>query len=254
MLKSERQDAIVRLVEGRGSVTVRDVAESLSVSEMTVRRDLDELASDQRLIRVHGGARSLNGKRGLVVPHEYSHSEKRTLHTTEKARVAKLAVSLVEDGDTIFLGTGTTVEIMAQRLPEAHLRVITNSLPVFNLLESRSCYDLCLVGGLYRPRTGAFVGPMAEDALGMLGIDKAFIGANGVLGTSVSTSNMEEGRLQQLAFDKADLRYLVADSSKLGKRDFFTFYELTDIDGLVTDTHITPEQREQLDQITTVIS
>jgi DeoR family lactose phosphotransferase system repressor len=95
---------------------------------------------------------------------------------------------------------------------------------------------------------------MAEDALGMLGIDKAFIGANGVLGSSVSTSNMEEGRLQQLAFDKADLRYLVADSSKVGKRDFFTFYELTDIDGLVTDTHITPEQREQLDQITTVIS
>ena len=92
---------------------------------------------------------------------------------------------------------------------------MTNSLSVFNLLEAREGCDLCLVGGMYRRRTAAFVGPTAEDALRALGIDTAFIGANGILDGDVSTSNMEEGRIQQLAFSKADARYLIADSSRM---------------------------------------
>lgn len=97
---------------------------------------------------------------------------------------------------------------------------MTNSLSVYNLLEAREDCDLCLVGGMYRRRTAAFVGPTAEDALRALGIDAAFIGANGILDSDVSTSNMEEGRIQQLAFSKADSRYLIADSSKIGRRYF----------------------------------
>ena len=83
---------------------------------------------------------------------------------------------------------------------------MTNSLSVYNLFEAREDCDLCLVGGMYRRRTAAFVGPTAEDALRALGIDAAFIGANGILDSDVSTSNMEEGRIQQLAFSKADSR------------------------------------------------
>ena len=97
---------------------------------------------------------------------------------------------------------------------------MTNLLSVYNLLEAREDCDLCLVGGMYRRRTAAFVGPTAEDALRALGIDAAFIGANGILDSDVSTSNMEEGRIQQLAFSKADSRYLIADSSKIGRRYF----------------------------------
>ena len=97
---------------------------------------------------------------------------------------------------------------------------MTNSLSVYNLLEAREDCDLCLVGGMYRRRTAAFVGPTAEDVLRALGIDAAFIGANGILDSDVSTSNMEEGRIQQLAFSKADSRYLIADSSKIGRRYF----------------------------------
>ena len=97
---------------------------------------------------------------------------------------------------------------------------MTNSLSVYILLEAREDCDLCLVGGMYRRRTAAFVGPTAEDALRALGIDAAFIGANGILDSDVSTSNMEEGRIQQLAFSKADSRYLIADSSKIGRRYF----------------------------------
>lgn len=100
---------------------------------------------------------------------------------------------------------------------------MTNSLSVFSLLEAREDCELCLVGGMYRRRTAAFVGPTAEDTLRALGIDAAYIGANGILDGDVSTSNMDKGRIQQLAFSKADSRYLIADSSKIGKRDFYTF-------------------------------
>ncbi|MCH3967754.1 MAG: DeoR/GlpR family DNA-binding transcription regulator [Atopobiaceae bacterium] len=254
MLKAERQDAITKICTERGTVTVSDVAGELDVSEMTVRRDLEELSAVGKVERVHGGARSITGKRGLAIPREFSHDEKRQIHKAEKQRIARMAASLIRQGDTIFLGTGTTIETMTQLLPKGRLRVITNSLPVFNLLEDHDDFDLCLVGGLYRPHTGAFVGPMAEEAVSSLGIDKAFIGANGILEHAASTSNMEEGKLQQLVFDKADMRYLVADSSKLGKRDFYTFYDLVQVDGLVTDDQVTPEQREVVEQYTQVIS
>ena len=72
-------------------------------------------------------------------------------------------MELIEEGSTIFLGTGTTVEQMASMLPAFRLRIVTNSLSVFNLLEAREDCDLCLVGGMYRRRTAAFVGPTAEE-------------------------------------------------------------------------------------------
>ena len=97
---------------------------------------------------------------------------------------------------------------------------MTNSLSAFSLLEAREDCELCLVDGMYRRHTAAFMGPTAEDTLRALGIDAAFIGANGVLDGDVSTSNMDEGRIQQLAFSKTDTRYLIADSSKIGRRYF----------------------------------
>ena len=221
MIKAERQDKVRQLLEEQGTVSVKEISDALGVSDMTIRRDLEELASLGEIERVHGGARSAQGRPHAMLRHEYSHSEKRTKHAEEKLQIARRSVELIEEGSTIFLGTGTTVEQMASMLPAFRLRIVTNSLSVFNLLEAREDCDLCLVGGMYRRRTAAFVGPTAEDTLRALGIDAAFIGANGILDGDVSTSNMEEGRIQQLAFSKADSRYLIADSSKIGKRDFY---------------------------------
>ena len=130
---------------------------------------------------------------------------------------------------------------------------MTNSLSAFSLLEVREDCELCLVGGMYRRRTAAFVGPMAEDALRALGIDTAFIGANGILDGDVSTSNMDEGRIQQLAFSKVDTRYLIADSSKIGKRDFYTFCRLDSLDAVVCEPSISAEDRAAIEEHTQVI-
>ena len=130
---------------------------------------------------------------------------------------------------------------------------MTNSLSVFSLLEAREDCELCLVGGMYRRRTAAFVGPMAEDALRALGIDTAFIGANGILDGDVSTSNMDEGRIQQLAFSKVDTRYLIADSSKIDKRDFYTFCRLDNLDAVVCEPGLAAEDRVAIEEHTQVI-
>lgn len=189
-----------------------------------------------------------------MVEREFSHTEKRTRQAKEKAEIAERATQLIEAGSTVFLGTGTTVEQMVPFLPAGHLRIVTNSLSVFNLLESREDCELCLVGGIYRRNTAAFVGPTAEDALASMGIDIAFIGANGVLDNDIYTSNMEEGRIQRLAFNKAERRYLVCDSSKIGKRDFYTFYKLSDLSGIICEPSIGQEERNVLKEYVEVLS
>lgn len=130
---------------------------------------------------------------------------------------------------------------------------MTNSLSAFSLLEAREDCELCLVGGMYRRRTAAFVGPMAEDALRALGIDTAFIGANGILDGDVSTSNMDEGRIQQLSFSKADTRYLIADSSRIGRRDFYTFCRLDSLDAVVCEPSISAKDRVAIEEHAQVI-
>lgn len=254
MLKAERQDAIERLCKALGTVTVRQIATELQVSEMTVRRDLEEMAGEGRIIRVHGGARCVTGERGVAVPREFTHREKRALHREEKHRIAGVAAALVEPGSTIFLGAGTTMEQLAQALPERRLRVVTNSLSVFDLVRDRSETELCLVGGIYRTSTDAFVGALAERSVELLGIDVAFIGCNGIVDGSISTSNMEEGRFQSEVLDRADKRYILCDSSKIGRRDFYTFYDLGSVDGLITDRHLSPEQQAELGEHTKMLT
>lgn len=253
MIKAERQDSIRALVGSHGSASVRAIAAELGVSEMTIRRDLAEMSDRGELERVHGGARSAGERRPSMLRREYTHAEKRGRMAEEKRSIAKRAVRLIEKDATIFLGTGTTVEQMVPLLPTCHLRIVTNSLSVFTMVEGNHEHDLCLIGGVYRPRTAAFVGPLADDAIRRLGIDAAFIGANGVSDGSVFTSNAEEGRFQQLAFDHADSRYVLADSSKVGRRDFFCFYDLIDIDALVTDAHIAEDDRRALEEHCTVL-
>lgn len=254
MIKAERQNKIQMLLEARGTVSVKEIADSLGVSDMTVRRDLEDLSRDGLLERVHGGARRISGASGMTLPHEYSHSEKRVRNTDAKLEIARRAVELVSAGQTVFLGTGTTIEQMVNLLPVHPLRIVTNSLSVFNLLENRDDYELCLVGGLYRRRTAAFVGPMAEEAVSSLGIDVAFIGANGILDGAVSTSNMEEGKFQQLVFNMARTRYLVSDSSKFGRRDFYTFYRLEDVTALVCEHEVPDEELAEIAQYAEVIT
>lgn len=239
MIKKERHKRILDILDINGTITVKDMVTELGISDMTARRDLDALAKVGLLTRTHGGAQRIFQEEE---PHEKTHIEKKVLQPQEKKYIAQKANSLIKDGETIFIGPGTTLEHLAVELKTRNIRVITNSLPVFLILNKSHTVDLLLIGGEYREVTGAFVGSMATTSLRSLRFSKTFVSANAVSHNSIATYSDLEGKIQRLALDNAVEKILLVDSTKFNQYDFFNFYKLDQIDTVITDNKVTPEQ------------
>lgn len=253
MLKRQRLLTIRNLVDRKGIVTVNEIGQTLHVSTMTVRRDLAELAENNAVIRVHGGAQS--PRLAQEQSQELTRLEKRELHVDEKRQIAATAASLIEPGDTVFIGPGTTNEFIADYLSISDVRIVTNSLPVFETWKGYADrYELCLVGGTYRDHSGAFIGNLAVEMLQNLRSNKAFVSANGVCDGVISNANADEGQVQRLALANAGKRYILADHSKLDTEDFYAFYSLDDVTAMITDDGIDADQRADYGRHTQVLT
>lgn len=251
MLKDERLMTIRNWIKREGIVTVSEISKTLKVSTMTVRRDLDELSSRHEIVRIHGGAQSLHFKPAT----ELSRIEKRQLNVKAKQEIAQIIASMIAPGDAIYLGPGTTIELVANYLKVADVRIITNSLPVFLSFQDKTeQFSLNLVGGTYRARSGAFIGNLANEVLERLKTNKAFISVNGIQQNDVSNANPEEGQTQQIAMNNAQFRYVVGDQSKLNHQDLYPFYRLNVTNGLITDSAISPADLENYQKYTKVIT
>ena len=253
MLKIERHEAIINLCSHSGIITVADVSQKLGVSEMTIRRDFQELANLGKIIRVHGGARLPTNPRGTSLKRELRHEEKLQINPAKKEYCAQLAAKFIVPGDTIFLGGGTTINYMVNYLPSVQIRVVTNSIPVFASLSNSNTTELHLIGGIYRSATGVLTGSIAEKSLQTLGVDRAFVGTTGIFNSEVFGSNAEIGSLLRAALNRAEQRFLVADSSKINQRDFYSFYRLNDFNALITDAEISQQQIDDLSFYTSII-
>lgn len=249
MLKRERLQIILDKVNTQGLVTVHEIMAELNVSDMTVRRDFDELEKAGQLIRVHGGAQSIHQKWN----YEKSNTEKLTEHMPEKKAIAKATLPFIKDGETIFIGPGTTIECLARELLSRHLRIITNSLPVFNILKNSQTIDLILIGGEYREVTGAFVGSLAKDNLSKLKFSKAFTATNAVNKDNVATYSENEGTIQRLAIDRAREKYLLADYTKFKRFDFYDFYETARFDAIITDSRVDKASIDSIKELTKLV-
>ncbi|GBG93665.1 DeoR family transcriptional regulator [Ligilactobacillus salitolerans] len=250
MLKRERLMMIKRLVQEKGIVTVKEMIDRLGVSDMTVRRDLDELAQGGNLVRVHGGAQSIASSE----ENELSHGEKREIHLDEKKQIAKRASQMVQPGDTIYIGPGTTQELIENYLPDnINIRVVTNSLPIFQAWKNKGNVDLILVGGTYRKRSETFIGGLTNDTLANLKFNKAFVGVNGIHNESIMTANTEEGIAQTVALNNAHEKIILADQYKINRDDFYQFYNLYDVDCLVTNQALTEDLLNHYQQFAKII-
>ena len=250
MIKKERHEKILDMLKVDGIITIKDMMTEMGISDMTARRDLDALAKEGLLTRTHGGAQRLYSDEE---PHEKTHVEKKVLQTKEKKEIAQKANSIIKDGETIFIGPGTTLEHLAVELKSRNIRVITNSLPVFLILNKSHSVDLLLIGGEYREVTGAFVGSMATTNLKTLRFSKAFVSANAVSDNAIATYSDVEGQIQQLALDNAVEKFLLVDSSKFHRYDFFNFYSLDKFDTIITDNHITSQEVQEFGQHAKII-
>ncbi|WP_286073105.1 DeoR/GlpR family DNA-binding transcription regulator [Faecalibaculum rodentium] len=249
MLKRERLTRILQMVNEKGIVDTADIMEALAVSDMTVRRDLDELEKSGKLIRVRGGAQSLD----YNIDFELSHLQKSTVQIEEKRDIARYAASLVQDHETIFLGPGTTLEMIASMIPDKDIRIVTPSLPAFEVLKERMEDRLLLVGGTYRSNTGAFVGPLTNQVLRDLKFTKAFISCNGIADDEITTSSMEEGEMQAIACRNARSTFLLADSRKFNREDFYVYDHLYNIDELITDKSVPKDVIDHYGEYTKIL-
>ena len=146
-----------------------------------------------------------------------------------------------------------TGSILNNELPIDNIRVVTNSLPVFLILNERKLTDLILIGGNYRSITGAFVGTLTLQNLANLQFSKAFVSCNGIQDNAIATFSEEEGESQRIALNNSNKKYLLADNSKFNKFDFYTFYNISDIDTIVLDSKLSKETFEQLSKQTKII-
>ena len=232
MLKTDRFQAIMSLLEVNGTVRVSDIMEKFSVSDMTVRRDLDEMEKQGLLERVHGGAKLKDFYRHV----ELSHREKQIMLQEEKQRIVEKANEMINDGDTIFLGPGTTIELMSKIIQGDSLRIVTNCLPVFEELNKRKGNrKIYLLGGEMRETTQCFVGEITNKSLQDMNFHKAFFSCNALNEQKILTSTFEEGQTQQIALNNSVERFLLIDHSKIGKRDFSVYYNLNDVTVVITD-------------------
>lgn len=249
MIKKERLNWILDQLSQQSIITVNAIMDALKVSDMTVRRDLAELEKEHRLIRIHGGAQSIN----LSNRQEKTNVEKQSQQVAEKKQIASYTAKRIQDGETIFIGPGTTLEFLAQELVDRKLRIITNSLPIFDILKDSNSVDLLLIGGEYRPITGAFVGSLASNNIESLVFSKAFISANAVYKDTVATYSESEGTIQELALNKSIEKYLLVDYKKFDSYDFFVFYKTSDFDYVITDGKLSNDKKNEYEEFTRVL-
>lgn len=216
-----------------------------------MRRDLTELEKQGKITRIFGGAKSNKPSPYREIPHE----EKLFKNIEAKRTVAKKAVEYIKDGDTIFLGPGTSVEVLAEEISNRNLRVITNCLPIFNdLLKKKSdTFKVFLLGGEMREATQAFVGEMTNAIMDRMYFTKMFFSGNGIKNGQIMTSSFEEAYTQKLALERSTESYLLIDSSKVGKEDFTTICPLSEITAVITD-QTSDTSHEELETYTKVIS
>ncbi len=172
LLKLERHGQIQNLVLDQGRVTVQELSSLFGVSDATIRRDLQELANQGQVLRTHGGAIKVPG-----VSKEPPMLQRIMENPEEKRRIAKAAAGIIQDKETIFLGSGTTVMEVARNMPpDINLTVITNSLPVVNELTRHPGIELIVIGGMLRHSELSMVGHVAELAVREFRADRAFLG------------------------------------------------------------------------------
>ncbi|GAA4445235.1 DeoR/GlpR family DNA-binding transcription regulator [Phytohabitans houttuyneae] len=232
MFAAERRQRILEVMRANGAASLRDLAEAVQSSEVTVRRDLRVLEADGLLNRHHGGA-TLPG----ALSREPTYAQKAHVASSEKAAIGELAASLVEDGDAIVIGAGTTTQVFAQALARHNeLAVVTNSLLVAQALASAPRIEVVLTGGTLRGSIHALVGSAAERSVAGLRVRRAFISGNGLTPErGVSTPNMQVASVDRALAAAAEEIVVLADHTKIGVDTMVQTVPTDEIDHLVTD-------------------
>ena len=223
---------ILEQIDQRGSVSVIDLAENLAVSDMTIRRDLNELEKVGMIRRVHGGAVSARG-RSFEPPLFFRSTENKAI----KQILGKYASQMVLEGDSITLDVGSTTYEIAVNLENKHnITLVTPSIPIANLFLNRSDVRLILPGGIVRPGESSMVGEPARRNLETLFVDRLFLGVAAINSQAGLTEyNMDDSDIKKAMIRNAKEVVLVLDSSKFEKTAFASVAPIKALHHLITN-------------------
>lgn len=235
MMAEERRTQILQLVRSAGRVKVNDLSRRFNTSAVTIRNDLNELHQCGLVLRSHGGA---------VLPdtilRESPVQERLKAHSDEKRRIGAMAATLIHDGETIILDSGTTtLEIARQIKKRLGVHIITNGVNIAaELLDARDVQTF-IIGGMVRGESASISGRYSEEMLDQFSADKMFLGGSGCdLDFGVSGANLEETVVNRAMMRIAREIILVADASKFSKRSMSRIAPFTEIDTVISDTSL----------------
>ncbi len=248
MLKKERQREILRMLQGATKVEVDELAARLSVSLMTIRRDLAELGEQGLIERVHGGALSpVTMRRGSDLPVVERSKDKAEI----KQRIAKATAAMIKDGEKIFIGSGSTAGAVAEALTHRrNLTVLTNALNVAHTLLDTPEIKVAVIGGFLRRSEMSLIGYFAENSLQGLQVDKVIIGIEGIDPVKGLTNDyMEEVLTDRSILNLSKNVIVVADHSKFGHIAAVRGAPITAASMIVTDVGAPKDMVQTLRQL-----
>lgn len=238
----ERRQRVLELIQKNGFAALPDLAKSLRVSESTIRRDLAHLEREGGAKRTHGGAFLTSARPRL--PH-WARGDERTWAC--KRAIGAAAAALLSDGDTVLLDGGGTTYELAQRLIGRTMQVLTNSLPLANLLTSASGIDLVVIGGYVHGPSGAMHGDTAVRMLDSIRAPRAVLGAAAINEAGLANNNQLIVSTQQAMLRAAEEVIVVADSSKFGHTSLAPLCKLSEVHTLVVDDGLSDAWRARLE-------
>jgi len=239
LLVEERRRRMMEILDAQERATVEELVDRFGVSAVTIRGDLDALTATGAIVRSHGGALK------RVEASDEPIDVKETLHHAEKTRIARAALAMIRDGETIILDSGTTTVEIARQIRSSELRslnVVTNALNIAMELANLPHVRVIMIGGLLRPMAYTLVGPSAENALRGLNADRVFLGVDGLdPEIGLMTPDVLEAKLNAIMIEIAREVVVVADSSKFQRRSLSVIAKLDKVHKLITDDAAPPE-------------
>jgi DeoR family transcriptional regulator, fructose operon transcriptional repressor len=244
MITEERRAIILRKIIENHYVQVSNLAEEFEVTQVTIRRDLDAMAKEGLCIRKHGGAIPIKTGVSLELPYNIKRHEM----IEEKEKIAKHAVDLIDNGDTIILDSGSTAYALATLLNgKSRITVVTNDLKIAVKLAESPKIQLICTGGVARSSVYSLEGTLTEETLKKIRVDKTFLGADAIhKNGTISNVNIQEVDIKKAMIQAADQIILLADSSKFDKKGFFRICGLSDVDILITDKGVSKDTWEMI--------
>ena len=244
MKTEQRRQQILNLLQETGTLNVSQLADRFSVSVVTIRKDLDDLESEDLLQRTFGGAVFSHRSR-----FNRSFLERAQEHHREKWAIAAAASSYIKDGDTIMLDAGTTTLALAEYL-KTHIKsafIITCSVPAALELSSAG-YDILLLGGTVRNKSLALLGRETLTIIERYRADKVFLGSTGfTVEMGHTTPNPDDAQIKEALLRAANESYVLVDSSKYGHRCLTSFARLRDVDLTITDNNLSRSKAKVLE-------